>query len=128
MIDFRPARFSKKLFWRRPYFAVIIILPLMAMAGFGAKFLNGAKGLQTGENPVVSIEARDVDIQHILLSFATQIGARLEFDPAIHGTLSIQATQSPLQEVMNDICTVYSCEWTFSADARTLKVSKLPAN
>lgn len=72
---------------------------------------------------LVSIRVRNADVREVLRTFAHQIGARLALDPSIRGTLSIRAHRSDLSDVMNDVCEVYSCEWSHSN--HVLTVSKL---
>ena len=122
------AHASREVFGKRLYFpALVAVAALAAWAGLRSGIPVGSASQPIAipeEDLAVSIRAKEADVKVVLRSFARQIGARLELDPAIRGKLSIQAEKSPLLEVMNDLCTVYSCEWSLSGDA--LKVAKLP--
>jgi len=76
---------------------------------------------------LVSIKARNANVQEVLRTFAGQIGAKLSLDPSIRGRLSIQVRQSELTDVMNDLCQVYSCEWSHSNHVLTVSKSEAQA-
>ena len=76
---------------------------------------------------LVSIKARNADVRVVLRAFARQIGAKLALDPSIRGKLSIQAHRTDLAEVMNDLCQVYSCEWSHSNHVLTVSQSEAQA-
>ncbi len=59
----------------------------------------------------VTISARDRRVEEILHSFADQIGARLVLEGDFQGRMSIEARESDLDEVMENLCTALECQW-----------------
>lgn len=62
-------------------------------------------------SPTITLAARDADLREVLGSVAAQAGATLDLAPAIRGRISIEAEQSPIEPLMDDLCEAFYCDW-----------------
>lgn len=117
--------FPKVALMRRPVFSVlVVVLPILAGGSLWMRSLAGSPSPKPEKPHLVSIRVRDANVQDVLTSFADQVEAKLVVDPGIQGKLSIQAEKSDLGEVMNDLCTVYECDWKLSPSPHVLTVTR----
>ena len=96
---------------------LLVIVIILSAGGFG--WLNRPslqEEVAASSAKTVSIQARNVDVRDVLRSFAEQIGARLVLEGGISGKISIEANESRLEDVMDNLCTAFSCEWSISGD------------
>ena len=91
----------------------VILLAGVSVAPAAGPAIKKDLAQSVWEQPI-TIKARNEDIAKILRSFATQVGAQLVLDENIQGRLSIEAKDSKLGEVMDNLCTAFQCEWHIS--------------
>lgn len=59
----------------------------------------------------VTASFEDQEVSRVIEALARQVGARAVIDQSITCTLSLQLKSNRLAEVMNDLCTICSCDW-----------------
>jgi type II secretory pathway component GspD/PulD (secretin) len=100
---------------------VVLLMSFRAQSNSSQK-----ESSQDSKARVVSIKVRDAEVSDVLHSFADQIGARLVLDQRIQGKISIEAKDSELSEVMDNLCTALKCQWRLShEDGWVLSVQHL---
>jgi hypothetical protein len=110
---------------------VVGALPLLLGVFPAGKFLQGigvegtaaAQESVRQERPlVVSFTGRDVEVADVFQSFARQVEAELDLDPAVQGQLSLNLRRARLKSAMDDLCTAFSCDWALNDEPAPLLV------
>lgn len=93
--------------------AVLLLSPAWMKGSDGAK---ESRAPAPKQSPLVSIKARDMEVSEVLRAFSDQVGAQLILDARVQGRISIEAKNSDLREVMENLCTALKCQWRLFDD------------
>lgn len=109
-------------------FTIVVLIALAFVAYPRPSSQNrrvSVAGRESDAQPVlVNLSARDQEVQEILRSLADQANARLVLKSPVKRKISIQAQDSDLSEVMDNLCMALRCTWSFSrAPERALTVN-----
>jgi type II secretory pathway component HofQ len=105
------------------YHARNIAIDVVAIACIAA---SGIAAWHVAHEKTITIEMRNADVRQILRSVADQEGAALSLSPAVRCNLTIETKGSPLDGLMDSVCTACSCRWTLTqGQPRVLIVTPL---
>ncbi len=103
---------------------LLALAAIVALLVVGMAVWKLATAAAPAHQPKITVQARNADISTVLRDVASQSGAVLALDPNLTGTVSLETKNAKLADLMNDFCTAYSCNWTFSTGATPALVVK----
>jgi type II secretory pathway component GspD/PulD (secretin) len=97
--------------------SILLLVAVVAGAALWKLVPHGPAALQhvrMSGQPKITITARNEDVSKVLQDVASQSGAILAIDPTLVGKFSIETRGAKLEDLMNDLCTAFSCKWELS--------------
>lgn len=72
---------------------------------------------------LIDISLRDADVVEVLRMVASMINARLQLDPSLEGTVTVEIQDVPVRQFLDHLCYVGGCQWRIvPGDRPVLKV------